>query len=75
VDDLVASSGGHQSDKQVEFVQLGPAAGSMVWHETASTVGGTPTCHLSVQSFPETLSKVGAAAHASPPRPGALGMP
>ena len=32
VDDLVANSGGHQSDKQVDFVQLGPAAGSIVWH-------------------------------------------
>jgi hypothetical protein len=75
VDDLVVNSGGHQSDKQVDFVQLGPAAGSMVWHETASTVGGTQSCHLSVQSFPETITKLQAAAHASPPRQGELGMP
>jgi hypothetical protein len=75
-DDLVANSGGNQSDKQVDFVQLGPSAGSMIWHETASTIGGTPTCHLSVQSFPETLTALGTAKHAAmPPRPGEIGAP
>jgi hypothetical protein len=75
VDDLIASSGGNQSDKQVNFVQLGPTAGSMVWHETASTTGGTETCHLSVQSFPETMTALGGAPHATPHRAGELGSP
>jgi hypothetical protein len=30
----------------------------MTWHETASTKNATQTCHLLVQSFPETLTAV-----------------
>jgi hypothetical protein len=74
-DDLIANSGGNQSDKQVDIVQLGPTAGSMVWHETASTSGTNPTCHLSVQSFPETVTALGAAPHTTPHRAGQLGNP
>jgi hypothetical protein len=74
-DDLIANSGGNQSDKQVNFVQLGPTAGSMVWHESASTVGGKETCHLSVQSFPETVTVLGGAPRATARRAGELGTP
>jgi hypothetical protein len=30
----------------------------MIWHEDVSTQGVNPTCHLSVQSFPETITTV-----------------
>jgi hypothetical protein len=65
IDSTGAAAGGNQSDTQVEFIQLGPSAGSMIWHETASTVGGQ-TCHMVVQSFPETISA--AAPSAAPAR-------
>jgi hypothetical protein len=74
-DELVASSGGNQSDKHVDFVQLGPETGSIVWHETASTAGTSPTCHLSVQSFPEPVTALGTAPHVTPHRSGVLGRP
>jgi hypothetical protein len=57
-DTVIAGAGAQQADKQVNIVQLGPVAGSLLWHETASTVGSSPTCHMSVETFPETITKV-----------------
>lgn len=56
VDSRTANPGGHESDGRLDFLQLGPAPGSMIWHETVSTKNSAQTCHLAVQSFPETLT-------------------
>ena len=64
IDSTAAASGGDVSNAQLDFVQLGPATGSMIWHETASTSGGQ-TCHFAVQTFPETVSAAGASARAT----------
>jgi hypothetical protein len=53
-----ADASGHESDDQVDFVQFAPTAGSMIWHLTASTKDGAQTCHMAVQSFPETITAV-----------------
>jgi hypothetical protein len=53
-----ADAGGNESDDQIDLVQFAPAAGSMIWHLTASTKDGAQTCHMAVQSFPETMAAV-----------------
>jgi hypothetical protein len=58
IDTRTANSGGHEADGRLDFIQLGHSAGSMIWHETASTKNSNKTCHLSVQSFPETITAV-----------------
>lgn len=52
---FAAAAGGHAYNNQDVFIQFAPSPGSLVWHATASTVSGQ-TCHLTVQSFPETLT-------------------
>jgi hypothetical protein len=37
----------------------------MIWHATATTDTTSPTCHFSIQYFPETVSAVHGAAHAT----------
>jgi hypothetical protein len=57
---------GQLSEGQLDFVQLGPSPGNMIWHESAFT-NPTQTCHLSVMSFPTTISGVtGSPTPASP---------
>ena len=58
VDSRTANPGGHESDGRLDFLQLGPSPGSMIWHETVSTKNSAHTCHLAVQSFPETVTTV-----------------
>lgn len=58
IDSRTANPGGHESDGRLDFLQVGHSPDSMIWHETASTKGSTNTCHLLVQSFPETLTTV-----------------
>jgi hypothetical protein len=58
IDSRTANSGGHESDGRLDFLQISPSPGSMIWHETASTKNSTKTCHLLVQSFPETITAV-----------------
>lgn len=52
-------------NRQFDVVQLSPAPGSLIVHDEASTQGGSPTCHLSVQAFPETMTAVSGAPQAS----------
>ena len=59
VDSVEADSGGNHSDHQLDFVQLKPASGSMIWHETAST--NTNSCHFSMQTVPEKVTFVAGA--------------
>ena len=49
-----ANSGGSQSDHHSEVTELAPQRGYLNLHTTASTQGGTQTCHLSVMAFPAT---------------------
>jgi len=58
IDSRTANPGGHESDGRLDFLQIGPLPGSMVWHETVSTKNSAQTCHLLVQSFPETITAV-----------------
>ena len=68
VDFRQANSGGLSSQGQLDFVQLAPSPpGHVVWHETASTAGSS-TCHLSVESYPTTISGVVGSAGARPAR-------
>jgi len=60
-----AASGGNEEDQQFDFIQLGPGVGSMIWHGMATTFTTNPTCHLSVQTFPETITAVAGTPHAS----------
>jgi hypothetical protein len=57
-----------ESDGHLEFVQISPPAGDMIWHETAQTFSGQ-TCHLSVVTFPTTISAVTGSAGSRPARP------
>jgi hypothetical protein len=63
-DQVEADSGGSTSNHQLTFVQLTPAGGSMIWHETATT-NGSNTCHLTVQYFPETITTIAGTRHAT----------
>jgi hypothetical protein len=58
IDSRTANPGGHESDGRLDFLQLSPSPGSMIWHETVSTKNSAQTCHLLVQSFPEKLTAV-----------------
>jgi len=58
IDSRTANPGGHESDGRLDFLQLGPSPGSMIWHETVSTKNSAQTCHLLVQSFPEKITAV-----------------
>jgi hypothetical protein len=58
IDTRTANSGGHESDGRLDFLQIGPSPGSMIWHEVASTKNSATTCHLLVQAFPETINAV-----------------
>ena len=59
VDSVEADAGGGHSDHQLDFIQLKPAGGSMIWHETAST--NTNSCHMSLQTSPEKVTFVSGA--------------
>lgn len=55
VDSLNAGAAPYVSDRQLDFIQLGPAKGGMIWHERAeSTTAPAQTCHFSVLSFPSS---------------------
>jgi hypothetical protein len=58
IDSRTANPDGHESDGRLDFLQLSPSPGSMIWHETVSTKNSAHSCHLSVQSFPETITAV-----------------
>jgi hypothetical protein len=58
-----AVAGNHTENIQGDFVQTSPSPGSMIWHATATTDTKSPTCHFSIQYFPETISAVHGAAH------------
>jgi hypothetical protein len=57
IGDMEANAGGNEPDNQVDLIQLAPSAGSMTWHETASTIGAQ-TCHLAVETIPETVTAI-----------------
>ena len=61
IDSRTANPGGHESDGRLDFLQLSPSPGSMIWHETVSTKNSAKTCHLLVESFPETITAVAGA--------------
>jgi hypothetical protein len=55
VDALSSGAAPASSDRQLDFVQLGPSKGHMIWHERAeATTAPAQTCHLSVQGFPSS---------------------
>jgi hypothetical protein len=58
IDSRTANPGGHESDGRLDFLQISPSPGSMMWHETVSTKNSAHTCHLLVQSFPEAITAV-----------------
>lgn len=63
---LTAASGGNSTSDFLHFVQIGPESGSMIWNLTAMTsTTASPTCHFSLQYFPETITKVTAAPRAT----------
>jgi hypothetical protein len=54
-----AASGGDVESLRWDNTQLGPAPpGEEIWNATTSTAGGSSTCHLSIETIPETLTKV-----------------
>jgi hypothetical protein len=70
VDNVTAASGTNQSDRQLDFVQIKPSPGSLIWHERAQTTSApSATCHLSIQAFPEPLTAVAGTVHATAARP------
>jgi hypothetical protein len=66
VDSRTANSGS-ASQGHLDFVQLAPMPGHMIWHEQAQAASGQ-TCHLSVETYPTTLSSVPGSADAHPVR-------
>lgn len=60
-----ANSGGFISHVQLQFVQLAPASGTVIWHYTASTMNSSQTCHMSVEAIPESTTAVSGTAHLS----------
>lgn len=55
VDSLSAGAAPSVSDRQLDFVQLGPVKGHIIWHERVeTTTAPAEKCHLSVQSFPSS---------------------
>jgi hypothetical protein len=61
---LTAASGGNTNTDWLSFVQIGPQTGSVVWNLSATTVT-TKSCHFSIQYFPETITALHGAAHAT----------
>jgi hypothetical protein len=58
-----AAAGVHTYNIHLVFIQLAPTPGSMVWHATASTDNAVQTCHMSVQTFPETKTTAAGLPH------------
>ena len=55
IETLTANAAPFTADRQIDFVQLGPAKGHMIWHERAETTSApAQNCHFSVQSFPSS---------------------
>jgi hypothetical protein len=55
IETLTATAAPYTADRQIDFVQLGPAKGHMIWHERAETTSApAQNCHFSVQSFPSS---------------------
>jgi hypothetical protein len=55
VDSINAGAAPYVSDRQLDFIQLAPAKGHMIWHERAeSTTAPAETCHFSMLSFPSS---------------------
>ena len=61
---LTAASGGNTNADWLSFVQIGPQTGSVVWNLSATTTT-TKSCHFSIQYFPETITALHGAAHAT----------
>jgi len=61
IDSRTANPGGHESDGRLDFVQISPSPGTMIWHETVSTKNSAKTCHLLVESFPAKITAVAGA--------------
>lgn len=59
-----ATSTGNEEDDQLDMIQLAPSPGSMIWHGMATTNTASPTCHLSIQYFPEAITATHDSAHA-----------
>jgi hypothetical protein len=58
LDTPVADAAPNHADHNIEIVQLAPSPGHIVLHGNAKTTTSpaAQTCHLSIESFPETLS-------------------
>jgi hypothetical protein len=56
---------GELQEAQLDFDQLGPSPGKMIWHESAFT-NPAQTCHFSVLSFPTSISGVTGSPSAGP---------
>jgi hypothetical protein len=66
--DARTANSGSASQGHLDFVQLAPMPGHMIWHEQAQAVSGQ-TCHLTVETYPTTLSSVPGSPDARPVRP------
>jgi hypothetical protein len=57
-----AVAGGDEEDVDWNNLQLGPASGRVVWHGQAVTQSSGPsTCHLAIESIPESITAVSGA--------------
>jgi hypothetical protein len=55
IGEVTANAGGSESVLHAVVIQLAPSAGQIVFHLNVQTFTGR-TCHLSVESFPETVA-------------------
>jgi hypothetical protein len=65
---ITATAGGDTESTSIDFVQSSPSSGSMTWNLTADTTGTNPTCHASIESIPEAITKVTGTPHGSTTR-------
>jgi hypothetical protein len=65
---LTANAGGDTENVSLSIVQSGPSAGTMIWNLAADTSGPNPTCHASIESIPEAVTKVTGAPHGTTTR-------
>jgi len=68
---LNAASGGTTESDWLDFYQLYPGTGEMVWNLTATTSTST-SCHFSLQYFPDTITTMTAAKRAPAAKPTTL---
>jgi hypothetical protein len=65
---LNATAGGDTENVSLSLVQSGPSSGTMTWNLMADTSGTNPTCHASIESIPETITKVTGTPHGTTTR-------